>query len=628
MKVKFAIASLVLALPGLQAQSPVAPNEEQFKGQPYSPYANRAFPTQVFWGDQHLHTSWSADAASSGTTLGPEEAVRFARGEQVVSNTGLPVKLSRPLDWICVTDHSDALGVISGVITGDPELLKDPKLKEWHEKMKEGGSAATEVMSEMIAMQSDGTLPEAMTDVEFLRTTWEKNTAIMEKYYEPGRFTTFHAYEWTSNPGGGDNLHRNVIFRDGKAVADRHTPMTTFDSLNPEDLWDTLAAFEEKTGARVLAIPHNGNLSNGRMFSLKTFEGQELTREWAEMRAKYEPLFEVTQPKGTSETHPSLSPNDEFAGFEIWDKGNLNLVPKEKGMLKTEYAREALKNGLVIGQQVGVNPYKFGMAGGSDMHTGLTAIEENNFFGKYGTSEPKPERWEDVALSFEGRVVKDWQMVAAGWTGIWATENTREALWDAMKRRETYATTGPRITVRFFGGFGFTEEDALSREPATAGYAKGVPMGGEFSKGPSGMSPTFLVAAAKDPYYANLDRIQIIKGWVDAEGNTREKVYNVVWSDANRRKIGEDGKLTPVGNTVNAQTATWTNTIGDPELITVWTDPDFDSSRPAFYYARILEIPTPRWTTYDAVRFNVEIDDEVPVAIQERAYTSPIWYQP
>ncbi|GGO79324.1 hypothetical protein GCM10011348_13320 [Marinobacterium nitratireducens] len=609
------------------AQSPVKP--AQFpEGRPYSPYANRGFPTQVYWGDEHLHTAWSGDAAASGTTLGPEEALRFARGEQVTSNSGQPVKLGRALDWLSITDHSDALGVVSGIISGDPELLKDPKIKEWHEKMQQGGAAATAVMSEMISMQSNGTLPKAMTDPEFLQTVWERHTAIVDRYNDPGKFTAFIAYEWSSNPGGGDNLHRNVIYRDDKSRADQATPMTTFDSNNPEKLWEWMAAYEEKTGGRMLAIPHNGNLSNGRMFSLKTFEGKELTKAWADARAKWEPLYEITQPKGTGEQHPTLSPNDEFAGFEIWDKGNLNLLPKKEGMIATEYAREALKNGLMLEEKLGTNPFKFGIAGGTDMHTGLTADEENNFFGKYGTSEPKGERWNDDALSFEGRVVKDWEMGASGRTGVWATENTREALWDAMARKETYGTTGPLITVRFFGGFDFTADDALSREPANIGYAKGVPMGGDLQRAPEGKAPSFLVGARKDPMYGNLDRIQIIKGWVDDKGDTHEKIYDVVWGDADSRSIGDDGKLAPVGNTVDAANATWTNTIGDPELITVWTDPDFDPSLRAFYYARVLEIPTPRWTTYDAARFGITVGPEVPVSIQERAYTSPIWYTP
>jgi len=343
---------------------------------------------------------------------------------------------------------------------------------------------------------------------------------------------------------------------------------------------------------------------------------------------KWERLYEVTQGKGTSEQHPSLAPNDEFAAFEIWDKGNLNVVPKKPGMIPHEYAREAYKHGLEIGKKLGANPFRFGLAGGTDAHTGLTASEENNFFGKFPSSEPSAERWSEDAFNFEGRVVKGWELGASGRTAVWATENTRAAIWDAMNRKETYATTGPRITVRFFGGFDFTKDDAYSRQPAEAGYAKGVPMGGELHAAPAGKAPTFLVAALKDSLSGNLDRIQIIKGWLGADGKAKEKIFNVVWGDAGKRKLDSDGKLPPVGNTVNIAKATWTNTIGDPELITVWTDPEFDPTLPAFYYARVLEIPTPRWTAFDAVKYGLKMGKEVPMVIQERAYTSPIWYTP
>jgi hypothetical protein len=357
-----------------------------------------------------------------------------------------------------------------------------------------------------------------------------------------------------------------VIYRDGKAKADQVPPLTTFVSENPEDLWTWMRNYEAKTGGQVLAIPHNGNLSNGLMFALNTFKGDPLTKAWAEARANYEPLYEITQGKGTSEQHPSLAPNDEFARFEIWDKGNLNVKPKTPGMIGTEYAREALKNGLSLEAALGANPFKFGFVGSTDNHTGMATAEENNFFSKFPAAEPAPERWDENAFDFEGRIIKGWELGASGYTGIWATENTREALWDAMKRREVYATTGPRITVRFFGGFDFAADDALSREPGAIGYEKGVPMGGDLARGPAGKPPTFLVAAMKDPLSGNLDRIQIVKGWVDAAGKTHEKVYDVAWGDADERRTRRDGKLPPVGNTVDLKTATWRNTIGDPEL--------------------------------------------------------------
>lgn len=602
--------------------------ERFLKEQTYSPYASRNFPDHPLWGDQHLHTSWSPDAAGGGTRLGPEEAYRFARGEQVVSSTGQKVRLARPLDWLAVSDHSDAMGVVADIIAGNPDLMSDPTLKRWHEMTNAGPEEAMKAVMEMITLQGQGKIPKGMTDPKTAKDVWHRYTTIAEKYNDPGRFTALIAYEWTSNYGGGNNLHRNLIYRDGKDKADQISPLTTFDTENPEKLWEWMKSYEDKTGGSLLAIPHNGNLSNGTMFAVETFEGKPLTKERAEERMRWERLYEVTQGKGTSEQHPSLTPNDEFANFEIWDKGNLNVVPKKPGMIPYEYAREAYKHGLEIEKQLGANPFKFGLAGGTDAHTGLTASEEDNFFGKFPSSEPSAERWNEDAFNFEGRVIKGWELGASGRTAVWATENTRESIWDAMNRKETYATTGPRILVRFFGGFDFTADDAQSRQPAVAGYGKGVPMGGELHPASDGKAPTFLVAALKDSLSGNLDRIQIIKGWLDANGKAQEKIYNVAWGDAEKRKPDADGKLPPVGNTVNVTKATWTNTIGDPELIAVWADPDFDPNLPSFYYARVIEIPTPRWTAYDAVRYGLKMGAEVPMVVQERAFTSPIWYQP
>jgi hypothetical protein len=594
----------------------------------YSPYAGRNYPERVYFGDQHVHTAWSADAGGGGTTLGPEEAIRFARGEEVTATSGQPVKLGAPLDWIAVTDHSDAMGVIAEIKGGNPEMMQDATLKRWHDMFNKGGKEASAAMFELIQAQATKKLPRPVTDPKFAKAIWDKNIAIQEKYNEPGRFTAFIGFEWTSNAGGGDNLHRNVIYRDGKVRAEQVLPMTTFQSENPEDLWKWMAAWEQKTGGKLLAIPHNGNLSNGRMFPLTTFAGDAMTREWAEERQRWEPLFEAIQMKGQSESHPSLSTTDEFAvNYELWDRGNLTLTPKKPGMIQYEYLREALKNGLKVERDLGANPFKYGMAGGTDTHNALTAAEEDNFFSKFPASEPNAERWSEDAIKFGERAVKGWEMTAAGYTGVWATGNTREELWDAMKRRETYATSGPRMIVRFFGGFEFTKAD-ISRTPAAVGYTKGVAMGGDLKTAPAGKAPTFLVAALKDPMSGNLDRIQIIKGWLDKSGKPQERIYDVVWGDADRRRL-VSGRLAQVGNTVDVATATWTNTIGDPELITVWSDPDFDPTVPAFYYARVLEIPTPRWTAYDAAYFKVTITDpKVPMTTQERAFTSPIWYRP
>jgi hypothetical protein len=595
----------------------------------YSPYAGRGYPVNVYWGDQHVHTAWSADAGMSGATLTPRDALRFARGEEVQSNTGQAVRLSGPLDWVAITDHSDGAGIITELKTGNPELMADPTLKRWHDMMEQGGEEAAKATMELIAAQSNKELPAPVMDPRFAKSVWQENNKIMEEFNDPGTFTAFIAYEWTSNAGGGDNLHRNVIYRDGKDKADQVLPMTTFDTENPEDLWKWMENWEQKTGGSLLAIPHNGNLSNGRMFELTTFDGNQLTKAWAEARARWEPVFEAIQTKGQSESHPMLSPEDEFAvGYELWDRGNLNLVPKKPGMIQYEYARQALRNGLALEQELGANPFKFGLVSGSDAHTGLTAMEENNYFCKFVSCEPRPDRWNEDAMKFGDRSVKGWEVTAAGYTGVWASENTREAIWDALKRKEVYSSSGPRMLVRFFGGYDFEPHDAITRAPAEVGYAKGVPMGGDLQPTPEGKTPTFLVAALKDPIGANLDRIQIIKGWLDADGKTHEKIYDVVWGDADKRKPDASGKIPPVGSTVDLADANWTNTIGDPELITVWKDPNFDPSRRAFYYARVLEIPTPRWTAYDAKRFNVKMSDEVPMTTQERVFTSPIWYTP
>lgn len=517
---------------------------------------------------------------------------------------------------------------MAGVLDGDPNLLADPKLKEWNVGMNAGGAAATEVVMEMITLQGEGNLPDAVTDPKTQFDMWRMMTEFVESYNDPGTFSAVIGYEWTSNYGGGNNLHRNVFYRDGKELADRVRPLTTFDTEIPNELWDWMEDYEKETGGRVLAIPHNGNLSNGLMFSTETPDGNPIDVEWAMQRQKWEPLYEVTQSKGTSEQHPSLAPSDEFADFEIWDKGNLNVVPKEPGMIQREYAREALKNGLALEAEFGVNPFKFGLIGSTDDHTGVSSAEENNYFGKFPASEPSPERSTGNAFDFEGRTVKDWQLGASGLTAVWAGENTRAAIWDAMKRKEVYGTTGPRIGVRFFAGWDFNEDDAQSRNPAARGYGKGVPMGGDLTLTGSGdTAPSFLVAAIKDPFSGNLDRIQIVKGWLDADGNTQEKIFDVVW--AGDRTPNAEGKLSPVGDTVNLENATWANTIAASELITFWQDPEFDPSISAFYYARVLEIPTPRWIAYDAVYFeDADFGPEVTTKVVERAYTSPIWYSP
>jgi hypothetical protein len=618
--------------PAVAQQVGLVPSEEDvrstIKEPSYSPYAGRHFPTQVYWGDTHVHTSNSLDARALGATLGPEEAFRFARGEEVTSATRLRVKLSRPLDWLVVADHSDAMGAMNEIIAGNPMLLKDPQVRKWHQMILEGGESAYEATMDVIATFSQGKTPEVLKDTEFIGSIWEAYLETADEFNDPGTFTAMIGYEWTSTENG-NNLHRNVLYRDDSSVARRMLPFTAAESFNPEDLWRWMDRYEAETGGRVLAIAHNGNLSNGLMFpEINPETGEPLTRAYVEARNLWEPLYEVTQMKGDGETHPLLSPDDELADYGTWDKGNLGPISKEDRMLQHEYAREALKNGLKWEAELGTNPYKFGMVGSTDSHTSLTTAEEENFFGKAVHKEPSAHRMEKPVYQFGDITVMGWEQMAAGYAGVWATDNTREALWDAMKRREVYATTGSRMLVRFWGAWDFEAADANSRLPAEAGYGKGVPMGGELRAAPAGTAPSFLVAALKDPYSGNLDRIQIVKGWLDATGKTHEKVYDVVWGDADRRRPGPDGKLPPVGNTVDVANATWANTIGDPELIAVWKDPDFDASQRAFYYARVIEIPTPRWTAYDVKRFGVTAGDEVPMTIQERAYTSPIWYTP
>jgi len=598
---------------------------EQFGGVQYSPYAARHYPTAVFFGDTHLHTAVSVDAGTM-CTLGQEEAFQLARGEEVRSTHGLRVKLSRPLDFIVVSDHAEMYGLMPELKKGDPDILASEKGRRWYDMLQTGDqdtifAAAMEIVASL--QQPDAPIESD----KLVRDAWRSYTALADRYNEPGRFTALIGYEWTAI--GGFNLHRNVIFRGDASAANLTVPFSQFDSQNPEDLWRALARFEDETGADVLAIPHNGNLSNGRMFTVETFGGKGLNREIAELRARMEPLVETTQIKGDSESHPFLSPNDEFADFELWDRSNLDGTElKQKEMLRWEYSREALKTGLMLEKKLGINPYKFGMVGSSDAHTALAAIEEDNFFGKHSGVEPEPNRWEHVVIAAPDPDlnVMGWQQAAAGYAAVWATDNTREAIFDAMERKETYATTGSRIVVRFFGGWDFEAVDAASRLPAGAGYEKGVPMGGDLRPSERGGAPSFLVAAMKDPLFGNLDRIQIIKGWMDGEAELHEQVYDVVWSG--NRSPAADGKLPPVGNTVDVANATWTNAIGSPELIGVWKDPDFDPKERAFYYARVIEIPTPRWTAYEAKRFGIQMSANVPMTVQERAYTSPIWYTP
>jgi len=584
-------------------------------------------PHQVFFGDAHVHTSISLDAASWGNHLGPDAAYRFARGEEVTSFKGWKVKLGRPLDFLVIADHTDGYGFFARIEEGDPYVVDEPEGRRWHELLKKGDNRT--VTDELIKAFSLGELPWDVTSKEMMGPSWEETIAAAERFNEPGGFTAFIGYEWTSLPKG-NNVHRVVVYRDNGDKARQTLPFTQTASQDPEDLWKALEVYEKTTGGKVLAIPHNGNWSNGLMFADVTQTSKKpLDKSYVTTRKRWEPLYEVTQIKGDGEAHPFLSPDDEFADYETWDLGNLAYSEaKTKEMLPHEYARSGLKLGLKYQEKFGINPFQFGLVGAGDSHTSLPGQEESNFMGKHSSSEPDPERWKTPFRESKIGTQEGWSEVASGLTGIWATENTREALWDAMKRKETYATTGTRITVRLFGGWDFAPGDEKRSDFAKLGYEKGVPMGGELSNAEQGKSPTFIAAAMRDVIGANLDRIQVVKGWRDRAGDLHEKVYDIAWSDPETRKPDANGKLPPVGNTVDLQDATWTNSIGSTLLSTVWADPDFDSSEHAFYYVRVLEIPTPRWTAYDAVRFGVEMGPEVPMTTQERAYTSPIWYIP
>jgi hypothetical protein len=598
----------------------------------YSPFAGRNYPTRVLWGDTHLHTLNSGDAFTGGNRFTPEDAYRIARGAEVVSMSGVPAKLDRPLDFLVISDHSEGLGLMTEVYNGNPVLVADARLKRWSEMMRAGGEQARAATSEVIGAQSTGTLPEPITNPKvagpLMMSAWKRAVTIADQYYEPGKFTTIVGFEWTPLPGG-DNLHRNVLLRDGAGKADQMFPFTSWQSEDPEQLWAWMKTYEQKTGGRALAIPHNGNLSNGRMFAATTFSGAPLSREYAETRRRFEPLQEIVQIKGASESHPRLSTNDEFIGYGIegWDTGNLTLsAPLTDAMMPTSYVRAGLMRGLEHEGKLGVNPFKFGVIGSTDVHNSLPLVREDNFFGKFVAQEPRADRWSAKSSLGGEKYRLSWQYLAAGFAAVWATENTREAVFDAMMRRETYATSGPRMTVRFFGGFDFTAADAEPQRMVDAGYTRGVPMGGDLRAAPQGKAPTFLVAALKDPMGANLDRIQIVKGWVDGTGVAQEKIYDVAWSGG--RKTGPDGKVPAVGDTVDVATASYSNSIGAAELSAVWKDPGFQAGQRAFYYVRVLEIPTPRWTAYDQARFGVKMGPEVTMKVQERAWTSAIWYTP
>ncbi len=592
----------------------------------YSPFVDRHVPDRVLWGDTHLHTSYSVDAGFFGNTLDPEDAYRFASGEEVVSSTGERVKLIRPLDWLVVADHAEYFGLADMLARGDPAVFEDSVTAGWY-KLRQGtqedGMRAFYEVVDSLAKNNN-----LVENPAIQRSAWDKTVGFAEQYNDPGVFTALIGFEWTSFPNG-NNLHRVVMFRDGADRVKQIVPFSTFDSNDPEDLWNWLQAYEENTGGRTMAFAHNGNWGTGMMFALRRLNGKRIDKAYAEKRMRWEPVYEATQIKGDSEAHPFLSPNDEFADFGTWDKGDIggrNAITPDQ--LPHQYVRSALRLGLQQEAKLGANPFKFGLIGSSDAHTALATTREDNYFGKNPAGEPAADRWEHVFMEgqVEGTTYYNWETLASGLAAAWTRENTREAIWDAFKRKEVYATTGSRITVRVFAGWDFTADEVERQDFADRGYAGGVPMGGDLTGAPSGKAPTIMIRALRDPDNANLDRIQVIKGWLKDDGETEERIYDVACSDG--RAIVDRRCDRPVGNTVNVAEASYTNTIGDPLLTAFWQDPDFDPGQRAFYYVRVLEIPKPSWLAYDAKRFGVKMSDEAPMTVQDRAYTSPIWYTP
>lgn len=587
----------------------------------YSPVVGKGYPTQVFWGDTHLHTNNSADSFTfANTSLTAEDAYKFARGEEIKSQFGLPVQLRVPLDFLVVTDHAEFLGIFRLLEAEDPGFLQTKLGKYWHANIKAGKRDI--VLKDFVSALRGNDWDYAVEKDTYI-SIWDNVTKLADQYNQPGRFTTFSGYEWTSMPNG-NNLHRVVIFKDSADKVGKIIPFSAIDSSDPEDLWAFLEEYEKHTGGEALAVPHNPNVSNGLMFAPQKLGGGKLDSAYATLRARWEPIVEVTQVKGDSESHPLLSPTDEFADFENWDSANIDgSAAKQDWMLKYEYARSALKLGLEYEQTLKANPFKFGMIGSTDSHTSLSTAEEDNWYGKFPLERPSPQR----ATSSMPPFYDYWRLSAAGYAAVWAQENTRESIFIAMQRREVYASTGPRIVLRFFAGWDFLPDDVYRPDYVDIGYKQGVPMGADLLKPSSSTAPCFMVTAAKDPHGANLDRIQIIKGWIDKNGQVQEKIFNVALSDA--RKVDPlTGKAPAVGNTVIVSEATYSNSIGAAELVAYWRDPEFDQDTPAFYYVRVLEIPTPRWTAYDAKYFNLDLPGEIPMQQQERAYSSPIWYTP
>ena len=569
---------------------------------------------RVYFGDLHLHTAFSFDAYLFKTTATPEDAYGFAQGKPLKGPNGGVSTIDRPLDFLAVTDHSENMGVMRA--SGDPKspLFDTPLAKAARDPdpAVSGGafkSIITAAKEGHIADMFDPVLAKAAVE-----DAWAREIEAANRNYHPGKFTTLIGYEWSSMPET-KNLHRNVIFRGATAPA----PFTSIDSSRPEDLWNWLEG-QRKQGFQVLAIPHNSNMSDGAMFDSVDSDGKPLTAAYAEHRRRNEPVVEITQLKGASETNPILSPNDEFADFEIVNERVGSGIKETK--FHGSYVRDAYRAGLTMQETQGFDPYKFGVVGASDSHAAMTPTRADHYNGAHGMVDALPALRLSCAFCKGANDMRRFGNM--GLTAVWARQNTREDIWDGIARKETYATSGPRMKVRFFGGWNLAAVSPGKEGWIEASYAKGVPMGGDLPKAAHGKAPQFLVWAVKDPDGANLDRVQIVKVW-SRGGKNEEKVIDVAWS-GDRHKDPKTGKVPAVGNTVDVKNASYANTIGAVELKGKWRDPAFDPKAPAAYYVRVLEIPTPRWSTYDAKMTGKPIPEGLPAAVQQRAYTSPIWY--
>ena len=572
-----------------------------------------------YFGLQHLHTGWSFDEAIYNTRLGPENLYRHGRGEKVKHPSGQEVQLRIPLDFVALSEHAEYMGAIVRMFDPNDPLSKHPLAKA----IVESGNdvdLSTKAFYGLVAstIQPDGSAkPDTvLNNPKLMRSTWDEYIKITDAFYEPGKFTTIPGFEWSSQPNG-NNLHRVVLYRTTENLP---IPVSYFDFKDPEKLWAWMESQREQ-GIELTAIPHNGNLSNGLMYDTNDYNGNPISKAYAETRARNEKITEIVQIKGQSETHPLMTPNDEFAGFEIWTKpvagpGTVQVKP-------TNYVREAYKNGMLMEQKLGVNPFKLGVVGGGDVHTSIVSHEEYQNTGDHNLKSSSPEA--RLLQSVKGEPSKI-EQGTAGLSCVWAEENTRESIYDALIRKETWATSGSRITVRIFGGYDFYGTQPGDSNWVGLGYKNGVPMGADLPENKNGLAPQFMIWALKGPNSGNLDRIQVIKGWIDTNGKSQEEIINVVW--AGDRVLDENGKLPSIGNSVNIPDASYTNTIGSAELKTLWSDPEFDSNLSAFYYVRVIEIPTPRWSTYDAKALGIEPPKEFPTTIQERAWSSPIWYTP